>query len=194
MSAELCRREGIVQNLYYRWLSGQRSTGSTRCFNSPPRQDACGRWSRPYAFSGVGRLGERVARRPKCTDRHGVYTCCRRPFRHASASRRKELGCAPGLCDADRRVPLTGAHASVRVRFEFDPTADIVACRQGADSAGPAQPAPQCRGGDGIIAETRARHFNRAEKGRHDHDQRRRYRLGNRRARTRRRWSCSPSI
>jgi hypothetical protein len=38
----------------------------------------------------------------------------------------KELGCAPGLCDADRRVPLTGAHASVRVRFEFDPTADLV--------------------------------------------------------------------
>ena len=35
-------------------------------------------------------------------------------------------GSAPGLCDADRRVPLAGAHASVRVRFEFDPTADLV--------------------------------------------------------------------
>jgi signal transduction histidine kinase len=37
-----------------------------------------------------------------------------------------KLGCAPGLCDADRRVPRAGAHASVRVRFEFDPTADLV--------------------------------------------------------------------
>jgi signal transduction histidine kinase len=35
-------------------------------------------------------------------------------------------GCAPGLCDADRRVPRAGAHTSVRVRFEFDPTANLV--------------------------------------------------------------------
>ena len=69
------------------------------------------------------------------------------------------------LVEEASALALVGAKdQGVRVRFQFDPTVRSGARRQSADSAGAAQSAAQCRGGDGIIAEARARHFNRVGK------------------------------